>query len=85
MPAQRRIKFTLRFSLLYIHSLVVEIDLDNEIVSEKATALLEKYDQFGIDGILTNFGSKKPEYVMANMQKAEVVNTVPKIKENWFD
>lgn len=66
-------------------SIMSEIDLDNEIVSEKATALLEKYDQFGIDGILTNFGSKKPEYVMANMQKAEVVNTVPKIKESWFD
>ena len=42
-------------------SIMTKINLDNEITSEKASALLDKYDKYGIDGILSGFNSKALE------------------------
>ena len=36
-------------------SIMTKINLDNEITSEKASALLDKYDKYGIEGILSGF------------------------------
>lgn len=36
-------------------SIMTKINLDDEVTSEKANALMEKYDKYGIDGILSNF------------------------------
>ena len=42
-------------------SIMTKINLDNEITSEKASALLDKYDKYGIEGILSGFNSKALE------------------------
>lgn len=42
-------------------SIMTKINLDDEITSDKASALLDKYDKYGIEGILSGFNSKSIE------------------------
>lgn len=42
-------------------SIMTKMNLENEIASEKASALMEKYDKYGIDGLLGRIDTKAIE------------------------
>lgn len=82
-------------------SIMTKMGLENEITSEKASALMEKYDQYGIDGLLGKVNPKaientKSRFIPASeleimecekvSERRVVSNSSPKaIENNWFD
>lgn len=82
-------------------SIMTKMGLENEITSEKASALMEKYDKYGIDGLLGKINlksieEKNPHFIPAselNFSECEKVTEkrfIPDekqkmIENNWFD
>ena len=57
-------------------SIMTKINLDDEVTSEKANALMEKYDKYGIDGLLSNFN-----HVVIEDKRSQFINISDSIQE----
>lgn len=74
------------------NSITKRANIDKMVVSEKATALLERYDQFGIEGIIHMNDKERMALGNKNNGRVEYVNATPygssntaKPKTSWFE
>ena len=82
-------------------NIMTKMNLENEITSEKASALMEKYDKYGIDGLLGRVNNKTIEnksdkyvkvsdFSFTEREKVKINQTITNnnqkaITSEWFD